>query len=1714
MKRLLLTLLVLYTGLVCRAQPFGNEWIDYTQPHYKFKLLDYGFYRIPYSVLSAAIPNIQSVNPAHLALYRNGVAVPIFVSNNIALGVNDYIDFYGERNDALVDSFYYKTAANQNNEYANLLTDSSTYYLTLRPNLVNPRYIEVPNNLSNLPAKEVYCWRKPFLQYFIGAYSEGKYYSVGSDEIYKSLYEEGEGFVNSTFFGTTSNASQAVNYAVNRNLPNLYTGGPDAVFKTSFVNRSNEFHQVNITLNGTTIYQQPGASGFRMQKVNQNIPISLLNSGSNTFVYSENGTAISNKQNSLTLCEIEYPATTDAAGLNKFWFSLDADPINKKYIEITGFNDNGSQPLLYDLTNNYVLKSTQPPGVSPLKYALPPSAVKRNLLLISGAAPSLFTINALNVVALTNFSAVNKQGDYIIISNSKLFNDGNGVNWVEEYRKYRDIDDNPTAGKYQAVVVDVSELYDQFGYGIHKSPLAIRNFIYYAKNNWTIRPEHVFLVGKAREYNAMRYNTTALNQCLVPTFGYPGSDILFAASRNSDEPIVAIGRLAAQTGIEVKDYLEKIQVYEAAQNTYASNQDIPNKLWQKQVLHFGGGTGASERLQFRNYLASYELTAEDTAWGANVTSFFAQQTSAPIDESQAQIIRGKIEEGASLLTFFGHSATGNFDFSIDEPENYQNLGKYPVIISNGCFAGFIHDAGKGYSERFVMPKDKGAAAFLATSSLSLSSGLNNFTSKLYRQLAVPSYKKTFGIMNKETVRDMINCNCSSDFDMMVAYEMTLHGDPGIILNQYPKPDYAIDESSVFFTPATITPGQDSFEVSVVVTNLGRAIKDSIAVSLTRTIFDGNSPIVYNRKKYIAAPYYRDTVRFTFPTSISNLGAGQNLFSPYVEADFEVDEMAEMNNGLLAPVSIYIQSDDVLPIYPYEFAIVPQQGVTLKASTVNPFAPARNYKFQIDTSELFIAPLQSGNVFQTGGVLHFTPSINYLDSTVYYWRVAIDSTTPNWHYSSFIYLNGEYPGWNQSHYFQYKKDDSLYIRLDEDRRFKFRNTVNTIQLTTGVADAVGGSLDADLMGWNLNDYNMHRFRMGGCGFLSGITIAVIDSVSGQALPSVNIVSDNYGDTYGNMHCSNKYYLQYGFDFPTLGTHPTTNSSAPFYQKKWSEVIKTFIDSVPNGNYILLYSNNNMNSNYLQWDTTLMNTMFSLGFIQANLLKTGQVGGPFAYFTQKGNVNYPSFVAIQNGYTPALDTAITFNGNWYQGQFTSVKIGPAVEWNSMHWSKESVEPIVTDEDTIDIIGIDNNGVETVLQSTAQENNLFIGANSISAVQYPFLRLRLRTKDLTSQTPAQLQYWRILYKKPPEAAINPSAHFVLTDSLSLGSNLHLEIGLESITDIDMDSMLTKYVVRDALFNITNSYLRYDSLRGLDTMHLIFDMQIAGSNYEGLNKIIVEANPDNDQIEQYHFNNIAEINFKTFGDKINPLLDVTFDGQHIFNGDIVSARPNILITLKDENTFLALNDTALLNIYLKYPGEATPRRMNYDDIVMKFYPADSSNLTNGRNKAQVELKPEQLPDGKYELIIKDRDRSNNHSSNQNRYEGSVYYDYKTSFEVINKPMVSNVLNYPNPFTTATKFIFTLTGSRIPDFMKIQIMTIKGTVVKEIMKEELGPLRIGRNITEYTWDGRDQYGDLLANGVYFYRVVTQLDDEKMEHYSQGYDRYFKKGFGKLVIVR
>ena len=176
-----------------------------------------------------------------------------------------------------------------------------------------------------------------------------------------------------------------------------------------------------------------------------------------------------------------------------------------------------------------------------------------------------------------------------------------------------------------------------------------------------------------------------------------------------------------------------------------------------------------------------------------------------------------------------------------------------------------------------------------------------------------------------------------------------------------------------------------------------------------------------------------------------------------------------------------------------------------------------------------------------------------------------------------------------------------------------------------------------------------------------------------------------------------------------------------------------------------------------------------------------------------------------------------------------------------------------------------------------------------------------------------------------------------------------------------------------------------------------------------------------------------------------------------------------------------------------------------MKFTPASGT----GANTATIDFTPSFAgDDGDYVLIISGKDVVGNTAGNLN---------YQVDFRIISKPMISNLLNYPNPFTTSTAFVFTVTGTDVPQNIRIQILTITGKIVREITKDELGPLHIGRNITEFRWDGTDMYGQKVANGVYLYRVLTNLNGKSLDKFADSgdnTDKYFTKGYGKMYFMR
>ena len=95
-----------------------------------------------------------------------------------------------------------------------------------------------------------------------------------------------------------------------------------------------------------------------------------------------------------------------------------------------------------------------------------------------------------------------------------------------------------------------------------------------------------------------------------------------------------------------------------------------------------------------------------------------------------------VNDGVSLITFFGHSAPSSTDIDIgrvSEPRyNYRNTGRYPVMLVNGCNAGkfYLHSE-TSFGEDWVISKELGAIGFMAHSYFGISNLLKGYSDLFY-----------------------------------------------------------------------------------------------------------------------------------------------------------------------------------------------------------------------------------------------------------------------------------------------------------------------------------------------------------------------------------------------------------------------------------------------------------------------------------------------------------------------------------------------------------------------------------------------------------------------------------------------------------------------------------------------------------------------------------------------------------------------------------------------------------------------------------------------------------------------------------------------------------------------------------------------------------------------------------------------------------------------
>ncbi|NJO24954.1 MAG: hypothetical protein HC867_02925 [Bacteroidia bacterium] len=550
MKRFLLIISFLYS-LATVAQTYNNEWIDFNKTYYKFKVGATGLYRISEATLVSL--GIGAAPAEHFQLWRNGKEVSMYTSAASGpLGGGGYIEFWGLMNDGKPDKQLYRNPDYQLIDKYSFSTDTAAYFLTVNPAGGNARLVTTINNVAgnSLPPEPYFMHTEG---HYCKNYMNPGYFIDAGEYVHSSTYDRGENWV---CFDIGANAS----FSKTTDPLYVYAAGPAGTFTLNVAGNAINTRRIRARINGDSILGQ-NVDFLNYARLQAPVPLTSLSTPT-AQIQITNVTPSGYDRMVISQFELTYPRTFNFGNKKNFEFSLPGN-VSGNYLEISNFDYGATAPVLYDITNGkrYVADISTP-GL--IKFALEPSVLDRQLVLVSQDASNINNVSSMTQKNFVNFANASLHGDYIIISNPILYSGVSG-NPVEDYRVYRS---SAAGGGYNAKVYDVNELIDQFAFGIKKHPASVRNFLSWAKNNFGTRPKFVFLIGRAMMYDHYRYYESVpeadlLN--LVPTYGSPASDWLLATDSGQYLPHTPIGRIAAIAPDEVSVYLSKVIEYEDAQ---------------------------------------------------------------------------------------------------------------------------------------------------------------------------------------------------------------------------------------------------------------------------------------------------------------------------------------------------------------------------------------------------------------------------------------------------------------------------------------------------------------------------------------------------------------------------------------------------------------------------------------------------------------------------------------------------------------------------------------------------------------------------------------------------------------------------------------------------------------------------------------------------------------------------------------------------------------------------------------------------------------------------------------------------------------------------------------------------------------------------------------------------------------------------------------------
>jgi hypothetical protein len=542
------------------------------------------------------------------------------------------------------------------------------------------------------------------------------------------------------------------------------------------MNQFGSSHQVSVAINGNVLGSVLfGALDHPVRSFS--VPMSQLQQGSNIVTFTKTSTG--------ELCLVDYVRLTYPHAFAADSGSLKFALRGSQTLKVHGFATPSVKLIDYtDPLNVILMRPDSEPSGPGYSITVPEtqsrSKVQRMLYAIPFGQfeqPASLSVNQPSTLNLNSNAA-----DFLIIAHK------NFISSLAPLLSKRQLQGMTTA------VVDIEDVYDEFGYGLH-GPQALKEFLRHAATHWSTTPRYIIFAGDAsldpRDYSNVGNFDFVPTKLIDATYNETASDDWLADFDNDGIADIPVGRLPLRSSSDASLVISKIVNFipvlpetvmliaddpgtpavwdfETASNevqallppTVAvekSYRRLEIKVLTGSISTNSGsptvtGTGTlfttpsqiqvgsvitrstGERLGVVASISnSTTLTLAANA-AATYSGAFAKQDDPT---ATAHIIAG-FNSGKSVVNYSGHGNvdvwTGGGIFTSDHATALANT-KLPFVVVMDCLNGYYQDPLLlSLAEAFLKAPNGGAIATFASSGLTTTFGQRQMELELYRQL--------------------------------------------------------------------------------------------------------------------------------------------------------------------------------------------------------------------------------------------------------------------------------------------------------------------------------------------------------------------------------------------------------------------------------------------------------------------------------------------------------------------------------------------------------------------------------------------------------------------------------------------------------------------------------------------------------------------------------------------------------------------------------------------------------------------------------------------------------------------------------------------------------------------------------------------------------------------------------------------------------------------